>query len=286
MPKFNLAGLAHDRMFKRNQNLLICVVGGTGSGKTYLGLALAEKIDPEFKASRVVFRSDEFLKVLNWGRLKKGNVIMFDEAGVGIPAREWQSFSNKAINFILQTFRYRNLCIIFTVPTFKYIDSQARNLFHIVIETHKIDYEKGLSIARVKFLETNPMTGKIYAKFPRAYVSNETAQKIKFEFFAFPKPSEELQEAYEVKKTAFGKELGHSLEREMAQKKRWEIEASQTLNFDDALKKVRAEPEAFKITRKSGQRVFSADLIAGKLGVGGRISWRIRNVLKSEMEKG
>lgn len=284
MPKFNLPGYAHDRMFKRNQNLLICVVGGTGSGKTYLGLYLAQKIDEHFNAHRVVFRSDEFLKVLNWGRLKKGDVVMFDEAGTGIPAREWQSFSNKAINFILQTFRYRNLCIIFTVPTFKYIDSQARGLFHIVIETNKIDYEKELCIARVKFLETNPITGKIYAKFPRAYLSNDSAQKIKYEFFAFHRPTEDLVDAYEEKKQKFGRELGHSLEREMAQKRRWEIEASQTLNFDDALKKVRLDPESFKVTRRNGQRVFSQDLIAGKLGVGSKISWRVRNVLKAESE--
>lgn len=281
MSMFNFPDYAHDRVFKKNKNLLICVMGGTGTGKSYLSLTLGHKIDKEFSTNRVVFRSDEFLKMLNWGRLKKGNVIMFDEAGVGIPAREWQSFTNKAINLVLQTFRHRNLIVIFTVPSFNYIDKQSRNLFHIVIETKGIDYDKEICLARVKFIETNVLSGKVYTKFPRSFLSDNSSQKIKHKLFGFSKPPEHLIDKYERKKDRFARELGKELEREMIQNKRWQLEAEKTLSFDDALKAVRADPTNFQIQRR-GRKQFSADLIAGKLGVGGRISWRIRNILRAE----
>ena len=96
---------------------------------------LAEQIDPAFDISRVVFGADEFINLLNTDEsLVKGSVIMWDEAGVGMPAREWYSLSNRIISYVVQTFRVKGYILIMTTPSLKYIDSQIRALFHGIAE--------------------------------------------------------------------------------------------------------------------------------------------------------
>ena len=74
----------------RNQNYVMLFVGQTGTGKSYAAMSLAEHVDPNFNINRVVFTADEFIAILNQDKtMVKGSVIMWDEAGVGMPAREW-----------------------------------------------------------------------------------------------------------------------------------------------------------------------------------------------------
>jgi len=110
---------------------MIAITGETGSGKSYSALTIAELIDPEFNIDKVVFEPKDFLKLLDTA--KRGDVIVFDEAGVGIPAREWQTIQNKLFGYVLQVIRYKNIGIIFTVPHLNFIDSQARRLIHYAL---------------------------------------------------------------------------------------------------------------------------------------------------------
>ena len=71
------------KRFERNKNWLAVCCGETGSGKSYSALHIAETIDPSFNAKRVVWSVQEFLALLNTDTLKRGNMIVFDEAGVG-----------------------------------------------------------------------------------------------------------------------------------------------------------------------------------------------------------
>ena len=127
------------RRIRNNKNCLVIFTGDTGSGKSYGALRFAEKLDPEFNEKRIVFTPDKFLEIIRHDKeLHSGNVIIFDEAGVGMASREWYSIQNKILSYVLQTFRFKNLIVIFTVPDFTYIDSQARKLFHFYFETSKI----------------------------------------------------------------------------------------------------------------------------------------------------
>src|SRR5437870_4384364 len=97
---------------RNNKNFLCAVLGPTGSGKTYTALRIAEEIDPSFGSSRIVFNPVDFMKILKG--LPSGSVIVFDEAGVGMSAQEWQKKANKIFNYVLQTFRFRNIIVFFT----------------------------------------------------------------------------------------------------------------------------------------------------------------------------
>ena len=196
------------RMMEHNQNWLCLVVGGTGSGKSYLALKIAEELDSTFNASRVAFNAEEFMSILNDGQLQKGCFIIFDEAGVGMSAREWFSLSNKALNYVLQTFRFRNIGVIFTTPDMGFIDVNARKLFHTYVETIRIDRNMKVCVAKVMEMQNNPKMGEQYTKYPRQL--GEVMKR-----YCFHLPSKDLIKAYELKKTEYGLKLQRDIGQEL-----------------------------------------------------------------------
>jgi len=188
-----------NRMIYYNQNWLGLICGPTGSGKSFSGLRIAEEVDDTFHIGRVVFTAEEFMQVLNNG-MKQGQIIIWDEAGVGMASREWYSISNKAINYVLQTFRHLNLGVIFTTPSISYIDSQARRLFHSYIETYEVDRKRKQVKARWFTVSYSPRSDKIYHIYRRYKREKKNLTRINI-------PSKELIDAYEKKKKAFSQSL-------------------------------------------------------------------------------
>jgi hypothetical protein len=150
------------------------------------------------------------MTLLNSGKLKKGNMIVFDEAGVGLPAREWYTISNKAINYIFQTFRRENLGVIFTTPNFDFIDSQTRKLFHNYIETISINRKEEYVVVKFMDIQFSPRYGKVYFKYPRIY--DKTKGFFIIDRVEIAKPSTKLVEAYEEKKKRFTRILSREVE--------------------------------------------------------------------------
>ena len=196
------------RLFLMNKNYLLLICGDTGNGKSYTALTIASQIDPTFKdevETRVVFTAKQFMKLLTSGKLDKGNVVIWDEAGVGIPAREWQDISNKMINYVLQTFRHKNLCVIFTTPSISFIDAGARRLFHAYVEMRRVI--KKQNVARAKWYNFHhiPRTGKTYTPTLR----DQYGERIPW--IDFPKPSKEIIGPYELSKNTFTSELNSGI---------------------------------------------------------------------------
>jgi hypothetical protein len=183
-------------IYEENKNVLIIICGGGGTGKSYTAIKIASSIDPSFNINtirdRVLMRPKEFAKVVVEGNLKRGNAIILDEAGTAVNAREWYSFNNKVINYIMQTFRNRNLFVIFTVPSMDYIDKQIRKLFHYFLEAKKVKDNK--NICKVFELEFNKITGKLYTKRPFFIVDHKRHPVHEIQF---SKASDELLEIYE-----------------------------------------------------------------------------------------
>ena len=194
----------------KNQNFVMLFVGQTGTGKSYAAMSLGEHLDPGFDIGRIVFSAEEFIYILNNdGSLVKGSVIMWDEAGVGMPAREWYSLSNKVISYVVQTFRVKGYILIMTTPSMKYIDSQIRALFHGLAQTIDPSLCDGnFGWAKYMHLEHDPREGKTFMRYPVIYDEYNRQVKIKGPNpgsgnVLFPKPSEELIEDYEAKKKDF-----------------------------------------------------------------------------------
>jgi len=178
-----VVGLIKYRLTSLDKNFMAVVVGETGSGKSAAALELAHSIDPSFIDNpRIVFTPVEFMRTVkelkderergikrrrrsrkenkrystkNIVRMKPTICIIFDEAGVGIPAREWQRIQNKLIGYVAQLFRHLNLCILFTVPSMSFIDTQIRKLMHAIIETKTIDRKHMIGVTKYWMIKHN-----------------------------------------------------------------------------------------------------------------------------------
>lgn len=184
------------RLLYQNKNWLAIICGETGSGKSYSAISLASKIG----RVHIVFTPVQFLKLINSNSLSKGDVIVFDEAGVGMSSREWYSVQNKLLGSVLQTFRILNCGVIFTTPNLSFIDVQARKLFHNYMETSYLDFDKEEAYLKVYDIDVNSRYDKVYFKMPRFYDGD---RRIKMEYLVMDKPKPNLIEYYENRKKSY-----------------------------------------------------------------------------------
>lgn len=179
----------------QNRNLNAIFVGDTGSGKSYSAISLASQVDPDFSADRIAFTTKKFLELVN-SDLRKGSVIIFDDAGLGIPAREWQSTSSKVFGLLFQGFRYKNLISLITVPSYQFIEKQSRMLMHLYFEATSV---QGVMKPFRPFF---PFRGadQMGFKFP-TQVKDGVLQKITR--IKFKLPPQKIIDAYEADKKEY-----------------------------------------------------------------------------------
>jgi len=190
----------------------VCIfTGRTRSGKSYSSVELCRKIDPNFKIDNIVFSAQEFMSLLKSGKLEKGSMILWDEAGVGIATREWYSVLNKSINLVFQTWGYKNIGLILTVPHISFVDSQTRKLCNTHIQTLQISKQR--KVVKAKIHNLAPMgANEIKRVRPRYYVNGEV---LDIEYLEIPKPPAKLIHAYEKKKDEFSQNLQNSVQLEL-----------------------------------------------------------------------
>jgi hypothetical protein len=177
----------NDRLDK-HKNVIMIVHGETGEGKSYLAMALAEKMDKNFSVKNVIFwdNLDEFVDLVKG--LPPRSWIVVDDAGALLDAREFMTAINKMMSYVLEMFRFKQICIIFTTPNRMMLDKNARRVSHYLV------FQKGWGYAAVYRQKMN-YRGDIYPLFL-------------FHFDGVKKPSEKLCKEYEKKKaTAFSKML-------------------------------------------------------------------------------
>lgn len=207
MQKTNIADMfitgIKDRLNKYNLNWMACITGPTGSGKSYSAISLANTIDPNFSVDKIVFDLEEFLEVLETA--KTGDVIVWDEGGVGFGSRSAMTKDNRGISEIIQTFRYRNLGLIWTTPASGFVDKSGRILFHVILETQPpIDYKNEVVNMKWKQSKYSHHFNSIYDQYPVILLNGRRTRVKKV---SIKKPPEELVEAYEQKKGDFNKKL-------------------------------------------------------------------------------
>jgi ABC-type dipeptide/oligopeptide/nickel transport system ATPase component len=101
------------------------LVGEEGSGKSMTAIQIAQQLDNEFTADRVIFDVQELLERLKDDAYERGQAFVLDEAGVSLGRRTWQDRAQVLANQALQLIRSHNLALIFTLPSLSELDSQA-----------------------------------------------------------------------------------------------------------------------------------------------------------------
>lgn len=242
------------RLHHFNKNWLAIICGETGSGKSYSALSLAEDIGRVF----IVFNALEFMKLLNSGSVKKGDVIIFDEAGVGLSARDWYTIQNKILGSVLQTFRNMNIAVIFTTPNLSFIDVQARKLFHSYLETKFIDRDKKVSWLKPYDIQVNSRLDKVYYKSPRFEVEGK---EVSLNHIGVSLPSPELVKRYEEMKTEYTKKLNENALKELNGDNNKD-KGKKEFNLDEEVKWALDHKE--EVTNSRGK--WSPELLVAKRG--------------------
>jgi len=154
-------------------NCLLIVVGETGTGKSALALSLAQHFDSYFSAKRIAFTAREFLDLLPI--VPNKGWIVWDEVGVYLSHRRWQSEANIQIMQVLQSFRYKLINVIFTLPSAVYMDVVARTMCHYLLVMNKRGVATVYRILKPTYAGS-PWTkrrGGLYSEMPTAMLWDE-----------------------------------------------------------------------------------------------------------------
>ena len=257
------------RLHNKNQNWICVICGPTGTGKSYTALRLAELIDPNFNIDRCTFNAEEFLNLVNSGVLKTGSCIILDEAGVGIPARQWYDICNKSVNYVLQTFRRENVALIMTTPSLSFIDVQARMLSHAFVDTQKIDRKKKRVLVKFMACQLNPRSGKVYYKYYRK--GRQALKRVWIE-----KPSQGLIKDYEKKKKKYSKGLYASAMEDIQK-----IELKKQTPQEIA-KIILKNPEPY-LKDWQGKKIINLTKVMLKFGVGRNNGKKVKTIVEEAL---
>ena len=181
-----------------NQNVLALYVGATGSGKSYGALSTALMWDPDFPVENIVFTVKDFMATM--ATMHKGDVIIFDDAGLGVSAKDWRDQQVRIFGKVVQSFRYKNLITLMTTPDLTFIETTSRKLLNILFQASEV--QQGLFYPKIPYTPKNYTLRNIntYFAYPR-YVINDI--KYKATKIYFPLVPDKIADAYEGRKAEF-----------------------------------------------------------------------------------
>jgi len=203
------------RVMNQNKNCIIVITGGTGSGKTYAAIDLAQTIAKETGANfdpktNIAFKFSQLIKqTFLEQNTKRGTPFIFEEVGAmggGANARQWQSKSNVGFSSFMQTARFLNQVLILTTPVFNFLDSHGRKLVHLHISMKNINPQSKQSMAKPYIIQSSDRDGKDYFKFIRVKVPG-LPNKIKCKEVRFNLPDQQTLDIYEIMKKKYTDEL-------------------------------------------------------------------------------
>lgn len=130
-----------------------------------MGLSLAQHWVPYFSAKRIAFTSEEFLNLLPI--VPNKGFILWDEPGVYLSHRRWQSELNIQIMQIMQSFRRKLINVIFCLPSGAYMDKVCREMCHFVIRMKKRGVGEVYRIRKnIQGFTYFPHEGTLYSEMP------------------------------------------------------------------------------------------------------------------------
>lgn len=242
--------------FKKNKNLLLAMIGPTGSGKTYASIRLCElwyqyHFNKPYPAEHIVFSIDELSEILTSGKLKRGDIVIFEEAGVSLSSLEWQNKLSKLTGYIFQVFRSDNIGVIFTLPSIAFMNKTTRVLLHGCFETAGVDVSKGTSTIKPLLRQYNSRFDKTYTHYPRISINGVA---VPIERMTLSKPSDALLKVYEERKNKFVRKVVGDLKEH--------IESNKPLTVDELLDNEEYLRESVDLTKEGKTQQNIADILS------------------------
>ena len=283
---------------ERNRDYRAIFVGQTGSGKTYSAISLAWMIDPDIWIENIVFTPESFMqRILTASRNKKewrGRPIILDEAGIVAPSQEWMTKVTRSLTLVSQTYRFLNLIVFYTAPSFGDIAAPQRRLFHSVFVTSpevynpksipKIYHYATLYAYDIAFDPAGFGSQQYKPILIKPRILNITDGRIaKLDCLYVHHPPKQLIKEYEKYKEDFMiSYYEDQLEKIVAERG---VDPGRYEQVKALIKKVISGLERFVSRGVGGNYVVSAKKISDILGVPYRTAKLIKEIVETEIEK-
>jgi len=205
------------RLIVSNKNVLGVNLGGTGTGKSYRDLRQAElwynyHFKEKFPIKNICFGLEQVMKRISSGEMRRGEVLIVEEAGVNLGSLDFQNKLSKMFTYVLQSFRSMNVALFFNLPHMGMLNKTARLLLHYSFESAGIDSAKKLNKCKPFLHQVNQGTGKIYKKYMYIKYKGQSRQ---VKEFSYSLPSKYLMDAYEEQKKKYIDELTKDITKQM-----------------------------------------------------------------------
>lgn len=199
-----------------DQNEVIIAFGRPGSCKSSWALKLMQDIDvgwSEYKKkwvsrakfSHIVYSVQDLFKLAtSW--LPEGSVILYDEAGVESDNSSYHETRAQLLRWVLQTWRYKNIILVVTLPSLRSLTIGIRRLATIYVETYgRRQRDKEHAYARITMVSHRGRGDKEveYQKFLRFKDVTDDGVKVtkKMRWYKFCKPDKVVEWRYRKMKT-------------------------------------------------------------------------------------
>jgi hypothetical protein len=183
----------------RNENVLILIEGRTQMGKSTLAIQIAIALG-KYSLDNVVFDTKSFMERLTV--MQFGDVLIYDDAGVGISNQDWYMQDVKVFGRTSQTIGNKHLVVIITTPDMNFIEPQSRRLISILLQGDPD--EKAVFRVKHPRKKTNitSVDQKIYYPYVR-FRDKETGKMLMIRQVKADRLPDEIYNPYNVKKSDF-----------------------------------------------------------------------------------
>ena len=183
----------------RNENVLILIEGRTQMGKSTLAIQIAIALG-KYSLDNVVFDTKSFMERLTV--MQFGDVLIYDDAGVGISNQDWYMQDVKVFGRTSQTIGNKHLVVIITTPDMNFIEPQSRRLISILLQGDPD--EKAVFRVKHPRKKTNitSVDQKIYYPYVR-FRDKETGKMLMIRQVKADRLPDEVYNPYNVKKSDF-----------------------------------------------------------------------------------
>jgi len=269
---------AWERLHEDNEHFMLCLVGEEGSGKSMTAIRIAQELDPEFTADRVMFDVQELLRRLRDGEFEAGQAFVLDEAGVTLGRRTWQDRAQVLANQALQLIRSHNLALIFTLPALGELDSQAVSRLQAYYEIkQKVPdkYVKGVWY----YIKTDRSESARGNYTPKPRIRHSDAPDERVDWLKFGPPDGDVVDEYLERKEQHQKETYDKAIEALGDDDSSEEEELTAIDVADDIMESGIEDY---IGDNYGQKFIDRDLIAVDYEIGEAKTKRVKKVLARE----
>lgn len=279
-------GVIRDNILERvslekEKNALILWVGDTGSGKSDGCNSAGLAFDSGFNPDRVAHMTGgRFMKIINHDTtLKRGSVVVWDDAGKGLKSDEWYKLMNRMIRDVLQTFRVDGLIVFVNCPDASFIDKKVLKLFHYWVESSHIDYERKIQHCKFYNIQINRKTGKVY--YHRVKYKGKDGRTKVINFWKIPKCDKKFDLVYRRNKLKANRELKLDVEKKIMLQ---EEEEKREMLTDEEIQKDIMKSVNLYINEYNKRKYVDPFLIMEEFKIGRPRATKIKAVIEKELK--